>query len=368
MPRRGVLFSGLLIGIALHAAAAEEPIKAFCVDFNWGPGGGNAFAGPGHWADADPAAHVDWYAGLGVNTIQTFAVSCNGYAWYKNGQVPEQPGLKHDFLTEMVRLGHARGMRVMGYFCVGANTRWSKAHPEQSYGDGADFNLVMTDEYLDYLSMAIREALTITRMDGFMIDWVWNPFRARESYGKGKWIQAEKDLFAQVMGEAFPGEDQLTQEQYLAFSRRNLDRVWTRIRDAAKGADPECILWLSCYDIEHPSVAGSLMFREVDWLMNEAPHPEKLKSLAQGGGSRQRFIQCLVGWGDQHDAYSAVTRPDPPTRDFYGFAKPGDSSLPLAIADYQDNPIEFFEGNDRNIAVLARYFNGLLDPSPEAHP
>lgn len=30
-------------------------IRAFCVDFNWGPGGPNAFAKPGLWADADPA-------------------------------------------------------------------------------------------------------------------------------------------------------------------------------------------------------------------------------------------------------------------------------------------------------------------------
>jgi hypothetical protein len=30
---------------------------------------------------------------------QSFAVSCNGYAWYKNGIVPEQPGLKHNFLS-----------------------------------------------------------------------------------------------------------------------------------------------------------------------------------------------------------------------------------------------------------------------------
>ena len=85
------LFLGVLFCIAPCALAAEEAIKAFCVDFNWGPGGDNAFAGPGHWGDADPATHVAWYEGLGVNTIQTFAVSCNGYAWYKDGEVPEQP-------------------------------------------------------------------------------------------------------------------------------------------------------------------------------------------------------------------------------------------------------------------------------------
>ena len=61
---------------------ATEAIRAFCIDFNWGPGGPNGFAPPGLWADADPEQHLAWYAGLGANVIQTFAVSCNGYAWY----------------------------------------------------------------------------------------------------------------------------------------------------------------------------------------------------------------------------------------------------------------------------------------------
>jgi len=77
---------------AADAAPDTEPIKAFCIDFNWGPGGVNGFAGPGVWADASPEEHVRWYAGLGANVIQTFAVSCNGYAWYQGGLVPPQPG------------------------------------------------------------------------------------------------------------------------------------------------------------------------------------------------------------------------------------------------------------------------------------
>ncbi|MBM3882672.1 MAG: hypothetical protein FJ387_23610 [Verrucomicrobia bacterium] len=89
-------------------APEVEPIRSHCIDFNWGPGGPNPFAKPGLWADADPAKHVAWYKEMGVNVIQTFAVSCNGYAWYKNGKVPEQPGLKHDFLAEMVRLGRKK--------------------------------------------------------------------------------------------------------------------------------------------------------------------------------------------------------------------------------------------------------------------
>ena len=71
---------------------------------------------------------------MGANVIQTFCVSCNGYAWYKHGVVPEQPGLKHDFLPEVVRLGHQEGLLVLGYFCMGANTKWGQEHPQLSYG------------------------------------------------------------------------------------------------------------------------------------------------------------------------------------------------------------------------------------------
>ena len=33
-----------------------KDIKAYCIDFNWGDGGPNAFAAPGLWAGADPEA------------------------------------------------------------------------------------------------------------------------------------------------------------------------------------------------------------------------------------------------------------------------------------------------------------------------
>lgn len=126
----------LLAGCATQQQSSneDEPIKGYCIDFNWGEGGPNAFAAPGLWADADPKEHIKWYKDLGVNVIQTFIVSCNGYAWYKNGPVPTQPGLQHDFLPEMVWLGHREGMKVMGYLCIGSNTRWGQENPDYSYG------------------------------------------------------------------------------------------------------------------------------------------------------------------------------------------------------------------------------------------
>ncbi|HOZ47264.1 MAG TPA: hypothetical protein PLO37_18355 [Candidatus Hydrogenedentes bacterium] len=360
-PYRPFCFVALALASIL-AAADEAPIKAFCVDFNWGPGGENGFAPPGLWADASPEEHVAWYAGLGVNTIQTFAVSCNGYAWYKNGLVPEQPGLERDFLTEVVRLGHARGMRVMAYFCVGSNTRWAKENPDFSYGAPSQPHLFYSDRYLDFLAASIRDAVEKTGIDGFMIDWVWNPDKARADQNGGAWKPAEKELYAQLMGEPFPGEAQLSDAQKTAYDRASITQCWKRIRDAA----PDSVIWLSCNDLNHPSVVDSPLLREVDWIMNEHPDPERLAKVIAAATDRQRVIQCIVGWGDQHNAYAVVTNKEFPTRDFYGFARPGDNSLPLPIQEYLDKPIESFSGNDKNIATLARFYNGLLDASPVA--
>ncbi len=344
-----------LVGRAAEPSDSAEPIKAFCIDFNWGPGGVNAFAGPGLWADASPPEHIAWYQALGANVVQTFAVSCNGYAWYKGGFVPQQPGLKYDFLTTMVELGHQRKMRVMGYFCVGANTRWAQEHPRQSYGTISSPHIPFTAEYLDYLSASIEDALKKTGMDGFMIDWVWNPGDLQPA--PLGWLDCEQQMFRELLGRPFPGKDKITPEIDLAFRRKAIDRCWNRLHEAAKRANPNCIIWLSCCNVDSPVVAGSRMFQEVDWLMNEATDPKALATVRKMKGPHTRLVQCVVGWGDRHDAKAILTGAD--KRDFgiYGFAKPGENSLPLPIAQYKSRPIGSFQGNDRNIAVLARYFN-----------
>lgn len=336
--------------------ARAEPIKAFCIDFNWGPGGPNGFARPGHWADANPAEHVAWYEGLGANVIQTFAVSCNGYAWYQGGKVPAQPGLKHDFLTEVVKLGHARQLKVMGYFCIGANTLWGREHPELSYGIPSAPHIPFTDAYLDYLALSIEDALTKSGMDGFMIDWVWNP---SDRIPKGKWLESERKLYTMLMGQPFPGEDQLSKDDRLAYERKAIDRCWARIRQAAKRVKPDCVIWLTCNRVQDPTVANSPMFREVDWLMDESGSPAAMKSIAGMLGPHTRQVLCLVGWGDQHDARKVLSDKAAAAYGIYGFSKPGDNSLPLPIATYQSKPIDEFKGNDRNIATLIRFFHAL---------
>jgi len=334
------------------ASAKVKDIKAYCLDFNWGER--RAFAKPGSWAGADPAKHVAWYKAMGANAIQTFCISCNGYAWYKNGLVPEQPGLKYDFLPEMVRLGHQEGMLVMGYFCIGANARWGQEHPDLSYGTPSSVHIPYTDEYLAYLSAAIGDAVRKTGIDGFMMDWVWQP--GRKSTGD-KWLECEKHLYAQLMGEAFPGEDKLSKAQEAAYGRKAIDRCWKTIHKAAKDANPNCILWLTSNNPTHPHVVNSAMYKEVDWLMNEGGDLKRINAVKPMIGRNTRLITCLANWNNQ-DATTVVPAALKEGIGLYGFAKPGGNSL-LPLEPLLARPVRELKGDDRNIAVLARAYHGV---------
>ena len=353
---------------ALWAAPKLPPpggIKSFCIDFNWHRKDGkaqwiNSFAKPGHWADADPQQHVDWYAALGANVIQTFAVSCNGYAWYKGGAVPSQPGLKYDFLPEMVRLGHKKNMLVTGYFCAGANTKFAQDHPDLSYGTPSTLHIPFTDDYLAYLSRSIADAVKRTGMDGFMIDWIWNP---NTELRKPGWIEPEKKLYTQLTGRPFPAAGPPAAD-VLDYERKAIERCWRAVRKAAKGVRRDCVIWLSCSNLAAPTVEGAAWLKEVDWVMNESPNRALFESARKAVGPQTRMLQCLVGW-PLHDADTYVADATTKGIDLYGFAEPRDNSLPLPVEEYRKRGPAGFPGttgpdvNDRNIATLARYYRGL---------
>ncbi len=369
--KRIILTSILLLGcIPFGDVALAEPqkparivspkdIKAYCIDFNWAATGRKRkpFATPGNWAGADPAEHVAWYKAMGANVIQTFCVSTNGYAWYKNGFVPEQPKLKHDFLPEVVKLGHQEGMLVMGYFCISANPKWGTDHPEQSYGTPTTYHIPFTDEYLAYLSSSISDAVKKTGIDGFMIDWLWMPDRKSTA---GNWLDCEKKLYTQLMGEEFPGEDQLGEKspKYTAYSRKSIDRCWKAIRKAAKDANPDCVVWLTSNNINHPHVINSDMYKEADWIMNESGDMKRINAVKAMIGPHTHLITCLARWNGQ-DATKVVPDALAAGIGLYGFTAPRNNAGLVPLDKILTRPVSELTGDDRNIAVLARAYHGV---------
>lgn len=339
-------------------------IKAYCVDLNWEKVPGkhrSKVARPGVFAKTNPADHFAWYKMLGVNVIQTFCVSTNGYAWYKNGVVPEQPGLAYDYLPEMVRLGHAEGMKVFGYYTIGFNPRWAKLRPDQNYTTGDDggvggggYHIVYTDDYLEFLSESISDAVVKTGIDGFMIDWLWQP---RRRVTKGKWIKAEIDLYEQLMGKTFPGEDYLTVGEEQAYSRKALTRAWRAIRKAAKDVRPECIIWLTVNSMDHPHMLESDIYQEMDWLMNEAGDMKRINNVKGMVGGHTRLITCMAAWTGVN-ATDVVPKALKAGIGLYGFSKPYKKNVD-DLAALLAKPVWGLKGDDRNIATLARAYHGV---------
>lgn len=338
-------------------SASGEPFKAFNIDFNWGPGGAHGFAKPGLWADADPVEQIEWYKNLGCNVVQTFAVSCNGYAWYKNGIIPEQPGLKYDFLTDMVRLGRKNNMKIIGYFCVGANNRWEEDHPDLCYRtDGQQIPL--SARYLDYLCSSIEDAIKKTDIDGIMLDWFYNPGGGRDPLPPLRWLPCEQEMFQELMGQVFPGKEKMTPEIELDFRRKAINRAWERIRRITKGTKPGCIIWLTAYDLNSREIAGSDMLKETDWLMNEAGDIASVEAVRRSAGSSTKLITCLANWNKQNpeEIVPAAIKAD---IGLYSFTRPVVGNMMPPVKQYLSQPLSNFSGDALNVAILARTYNGL---------
>jgi hypothetical protein len=345
-----------VLGLIQCSDAPDDVIKAYDIDFNWGPGGDHGFAKPGLWADANPEEHIQWYQDFGCNVVQTFAVSCNGYAWYKNGFVPEQPGLIYDFLPEMVRLGHERGMKIFGYFCAGANNRWEEIHPDLCYQAHGQ-QIPYTTQYLDYLCASIEDAIIKTGIDGFMLDWLYNPGGGREPLPPFRWIPCEQEMYVELMGEPFPGKENVTTEMELEFRRKSIDRAWMRIKETAKKADPDCIIWLTAYELNSPEYEGLDLLKEADWVMNEAGDVARTESVNILVGANTKLITCLA-WNKQ-DPLEIVEHAKSNNIGLYGFTKPVIGNMMKPVDYYLSHPVDSLEDDERNIAILMRIYEGL---------
>ncbi len=233
------------------SAVAPKRIQAFCIDFNWGDGGSQWIRPPGLWADADPAEHVAWYSEVGCQCHRRpFAVSCNGYAWYKNGTVvPPATRLQARFPAGHGQTGPRQGHEGHGLLLHRRQHTLGQAHPDLSYGTPSAYHIPLTEAYLDYLCGSIAEALKLTQMDGFMIDWVWNP----EAAG-GQMAGLRETGAPGTYGSGFPGEANFDKNDVLTYERRALDRCWKEIQTTAMKIRRDCIIWLSCNSLLDPTV------------------------------------------------------------------------------------------------------------------
>ena len=142
------------------------------------------------------------------------------------------------------------------------------------------------------------------------------------------------------------------------FRHKAIDRAWRQIREITKKTKPECIIWLTAYDVNSKEYAGSDLIKEVDWLMNEAGDISGTQAMRQLVRSETKLITCLANWNKQ-DPTKIIPVAIKEKVGLYGFTKPVIGSMMPPVDYYLSKSIDSLKGDERNIAVLARAYNNL---------
>ena len=109
------------------------------------------------------------------------------------------------------------------------------------------------------------------------------------------------------------------------------------------------------------------MFQQVDWLMNENAETEHILKARHTAGPNTKIMQCLAGWGENHDAETFLSNSENDDIGVYGFAGADPKTgFPRSL----DEVLEAIEqsgdrkahsrdlGNARNIEALRSVFKG----------
>jgi hypothetical protein len=215
-----------------------------------------------------------------------------------------------------------------------------------------------TNHYLDYLCASIEDAIKKTDMDGFMIDWFYNPGGGRNPLPPLRWIKCEQVMYQELMNQPFPGKDDITPEIELNFRHKAIDRAWKRVRETTSNTKSDCIIWLTAYEPNSKEYINSDMLKKVDWLMNEAGDIAGTEAMRNLSGNQTKLLTCLANWNKQ-DPIEVVNHARKENIGFYGFTRPVNGSMMPPIDYYLRKPIDSYEGDELNLAVFARIYNDL---------
>jgi hypothetical protein len=173
-----------------------------------------------------------------------------------------------------------------------------------------------------------------------MIDW----FRPTQHQ---KWLECEKRMYEELLGEAFPQSGSPSAEMVLRFDRLALDRAWKEVKAAVESLR-RAIIWTNHPFVvrEYPLWTGHRLLQEVDWVLNEAPELKHLDWLRKQVGPKTLIVQNLCGW-QGHDA-TMWKKLNTKRFGLYGFAK----------ADPQTTlPSKEQAWNTKNIEVLREAYH-----------
>jgi len=219
----------------------SETYRHYCFDFNWVDKldrQGNPLSDYSKLSARDEIRDL---VAMHANSLMVFTMSISGYMFYDSKVGERHPTLHYDYLKEMIRLGHEKGIAMELYVPTMWADRLIQKHP--SWGirnpDGTlytasfggyhpDLNSPAADWYVKVL----RELVPAYHGDAFFADGI-----SFLRYGQSTYTVKK---FKQEMGRDYPrslaGDPDW--RATLRWEVAQVEKYWRKLRDAVKERDP----------------------------------------------------------------------------------------------------------------------------------
>jgi len=281
------------------------PIKLFVLDFNWVRDAERSMrpSTPQELAGEDPAEFARWHMDIGCNALFHHAYTFNGCAWYPSRLGPCAPEPGSRFLGKVLDIAHRAGLPFHTYFCVGQDrftcaNRLDWVVPGSSgFGPGM---LAPESGWTDLLCRRVEEALGMYPIDAVLFDWfVYGDLRPDFGVRPAPFVEKP---FREIIGRAMPEKaEDITAQESLRYKREVLARQFRRLRDAVKGARPQCAVYFNVpyHEAAEPLWVDHPMLRESDWLFAECSRTDVVDWLLRVRRPEQRIIVTFSGRLDE---------------------------------------------------------------------
>jgi hypothetical protein len=218
-----------------------ETYRHYCFDFNWVDKLDRAGKPLSDYSKLTAQDHIRALEAMHANSLMVFTMSISGYTFFNSKVGERHPTLNYDYLKEMVRLGHQRGIAMELYVpttwadrVVQRNPSWGVRKPDGSLlaslygGYHPDINSPAADWY----AALLRELFPAYGAEGFFADGI-----SMLRYGQGEFTVKK---FRAGMGREYPKSLEADPD-WRATLRWEIEQVrkyWRLLRETIRKQDP----------------------------------------------------------------------------------------------------------------------------------
>lgn len=185
--------------------------------------------------------HLKHLVNMNADSLLVFVMPISGYMFYDSKIAERHPNLKYDYLKEMIRLGHQRGIAMELYLptmyndrLVQKNPSWGIRNPDGSLyqslygGYHPDPNSPAADWYV----RIINELVPAYKAQALFLDAI-----SFMRYGQSEFTVKR---FFQDVGRVYPKslKEDPDWRATLRWEVTQMENYWRKLRDAAKQRDP----------------------------------------------------------------------------------------------------------------------------------